>query len=80
MPQTGPGTDGSPGLPESGSPAPRGLFREEALRHHLTRREEGDLLAMTPGWIRWGFWVLVAFAAAAGAFALAAWRGGWAGR
>jgi hypothetical protein len=58
----------------------RDLFREEALRHHLSRGEQGDLLEMTPGWVRWGFWVLLAVAGGAGALAFAAWRGGWMGR
>jgi hypothetical protein len=35
------------------------LFREEALRHHLLRREFGDVLRLPPAWTRWTYpWIV----------------------
>lgn len=36
------------------------LFRDEALRHHLLRREFGDVLRLPPAWTRWAYpWIVV---------------------
>ena len=43
----------------------RSLFREEALRHHLLRRDYGDVLRLPPAWTRWAYPLVVATAAAA---------------
>lgn len=40
------------------------LFREEALRHHLLRREFGDVLRLPPAWTRWTYPWIVAMALA----------------
>lgn len=47
----------------------RGLFREEALRHYLDRRQWGDVLRLPPAWTRWTYPFLLAVFAAALAFA-----------
>jgi membrane fusion protein (multidrug efflux system) len=50
--------------PRGAGPEPaesdRGLFREEALRHHFRREEEGEVLRLYPGWGRWSYWLVLA--------------------
>lgn len=36
-----------------------GLFRQEALTHHVTRSEEGNLLRVAPAWATWTWWFLL---------------------
>ncbi|MBI4511351.1 MAG: HlyD family efflux transporter periplasmic adaptor subunit [Deltaproteobacteria bacterium] len=36
------------------------LFREEALKNYSEPKQEGDLLRISPRWLRWGYWLLVA--------------------
>jgi membrane fusion protein (multidrug efflux system) len=43
--------------PEPG--AAEGLFREDALRHHLGEGDEGDVIRLSPGWTRWTYLFLV---------------------
>src|SRR5262245_19201202 len=50
MPDPGNNPPDRAGGPEPETPS-RGLFREEALRHHLRGAEHGDLLRMTPRWV-----------------------------
>jgi len=40
-------------------PQEEGLFRQEALDHHLQSRGEGDVLRIAPGWTRWTYWLLL---------------------
>jgi membrane fusion protein (multidrug efflux system) len=40
------------------------LFREEAVFHHAHDRAEGAVLALTPTWTRWTYWLLVGAVAA----------------
>lgn len=43
----------------------RRIFRAEALRHHEGRRQEGDVLRISPRWTRWAYWALLGVAVAA---------------
>src|SRR5438093_5976593 len=46
----------------AGRSAPAKLFREEALRHHLGRREYGDVLRPLPRWTRWAYLLILSAA------------------
>jgi len=46
----------SEGAPESPT---QGLFRKEALEHHLGYQHEGEVLRLTPRWTTWTFGLLV---------------------
>lgn len=41
---------------------PRDLFRREALEHYTQSEEKGSLLELTPFWVRFTYWNLVALA------------------
>jgi hypothetical protein len=52
------------GPPAAGPGSKRtGLFREDALRHHLGRRDFGDVLRLPPHWTRLAFPLVLAFVA-----------------
>lgn len=54
-------------------PADGGLFREQALEHHQAGwRDEGDLLRVDPGWMRWTYRLLLGVLASALLFSLLA--------
>ena len=57
-----PDSSGDSRSPEQDRPSPQsaGLFREQAVAHHLGESEEGDVLRLSPTWTRWTYWVLVA--------------------
>ncbi len=55
MPPTLDESDANPPRPESSE----GLFRREALEHHLTRPEQGNLLRISPSWANWTYWLLL---------------------
>jgi len=40
------------------------LFRAEPLRAHAAPGHRGDVVRVSPGWIRWAYWMLVALMAA----------------
>jgi membrane fusion protein (multidrug efflux system) len=40
------------------------IFREEALKHHLSGTEHGDVLRLSPDWINSTYWIIVATALA----------------
>lgn len=42
------------------SAAPRSLFREEAMEHYNQGEQQGSLLQLTPRWVRFTYWNLVA--------------------
>ena len=46
----------------------RGLFRAEAMLHHVAEAEEGNVLALSPSWTRWTFWLLAAVSVSGFAF------------
>ena len=50
-----PGTRKPPGLPEHFER----IFRKEALAELVQPAEESHLLDLTPGWIRWTYWLVV---------------------
>ncbi len=46
-----------------------GIFRKEALEHHVNRRTSGDLLRISPAWLRWSYRLLIAVVAIGLAYA-----------
>lgn len=44
------------------------LFRSESLHEHARPGYRGDVVRVSPGWIRWAYWVLVLLALAAGVY------------
>lgn len=36
-----------------------GIYRQEALEHHNSVEEEGDVLHISPQWTQWTYWVLL---------------------
>ena len=49
-------------MPEQPSAAPPSLFRREALEHHQQGELQGSLLHLTPFWVRFTYWNLMALA------------------
>ncbi len=47
-------------LAEQASAAGGDLFRREAVAAYQTRGEQGDVVRISPGWVRWSYWVMVA--------------------
>lgn len=37
----------------------KSIYRQEALEHHASVREEGDILHIAPAWTSWVYWMLV---------------------
>lgn len=53
------GDQGKPD-PDPGETGDSGrLFRDEALRHRAGQPQEGDVLRLTPAWMRWTYWLLL---------------------
>ena len=46
------------------------LFREEAVAAVARRGRHGDVIRVSPSWVRWVFWLLVAALACGGAYSL----------
>jgi biotin carboxyl carrier protein len=44
------------------------LFREEALAASTARRTSGDVVRVSPTWVTWSYWLLVAVVVAGGVF------------
>ena len=40
--------------------ANKSIYRQEALDHHNSSHEEGDVLHIAPEWAQWMYWLLVA--------------------
>jgi hypothetical protein len=43
---------------------PQPLFREEALEHQARQRGPGELVSLSPPWLEWSYWGLLALVAA----------------
>lgn len=41
-----------------------GLFRAESMRAQAAAGQRGDIIRVSPGWVGWAYWLLVALAAA----------------
>jgi len=56
------GEDSAPEDDPSRADPERSLFRREALENLLSgQQRQGELLRISPDWIRWTYWILVAF-------------------
>lgn len=44
------------------------LFRREAVDHHTLRDRHGDVVRVSPLWVSWSYWLLVALLVAAGVY------------
>ncbi|MEM9493254.1 MAG: HlyD family efflux transporter periplasmic adaptor subunit, partial [Myxococcota bacterium] len=51
-----------------GSMAADDLFRPEALQAYLSRGKQGDVVRVSPAWVRWAYWPLLAVLVAAAVF------------
>lgn len=53
---------------ERGDEGINDLFRAEALEAYLSRGKQGDVVRVSPTWVRWIYWPLLALLVAAGVF------------
>lgn len=49
------------------------VYREEALRHHASAGDHGDVLRISEGWMKWTYWLLALSALAALLYVSLAW-------
>src|SRR5689334_25340465 len=52
---------------------PAQIFRKEALDYYTGAQERSQILRLSPAWIRWAFWLLLAVAVFYGAFGVLGW-------
>lgn len=46
-----------------------GMFRSEAVAAAQSRRQQGDVVRVSPAWVSWSYWLLVGVLVAAGVYA-----------
>jgi len=44
------------------------LFRREAIEAHLAHRKHGDVVRISPAWVRWSYWLIAAILLVGGAY------------
>ncbi len=58
------------GTATTGGKPSGGLFRAEAVQAHTQSRHRSDVVRVSPGWVRWTYWLMIALLIVSGAYLL----------